>query len=49
MPAAPHWALPLRVFKIDRDTGVRAYLDPWSESWNGRLRFETQYKVTTGH
>jgi hypothetical protein len=39
----------LRVFNIDGETGVRAYLDPWSEGEKGRLRFDIQYKVTTGH
>jgi hypothetical protein len=39
----------LRVFNIDGETGVRAYLDPRSKGQKGRLRFHIQYKVTTGH
>jgi hypothetical protein len=42
----------LRVFNIGGETGptgVRAYLDPWSEIQKGKLKFEIQYKVTPGH
>jgi hypothetical protein len=41
----------LRVFnvKIDGEIGVSAYLDPWSKGQERRLKFEIQYKVTTGH
>jgi hypothetical protein len=42
----------LRVFNINGETeptGVRAYLDPWSEGLKGRLKFDCQYKVTPCH
>jgi hypothetical protein len=39
----------LRVFNIDGETEVRAYLDPWLEGQKGRLKFDIQYKVTIGH
>lgn len=42
----------VRVFNIGGETGptgVRAYLDPWSQGLKGRLKFDIQYKVTTGH
>ncbi|KAE8443772.1 hypothetical protein EG329_001366 [Mollisiaceae sp. DMI_Dod_QoI] len=39
----------LRVFNVGLEPGVIAYLDPWAQSKNGRLKFDVQYKVTIRH